>query len=45
MQRFALLGAGFIGSVHARNLAENPQVEFVSVYDAAADRAAAIAGR
>lgn len=45
MQRFALLGAGFIGSVHARNLAENPQVEFVSVYDAAADRAAAIAGQ
>ena len=45
MQRFALLGAGFIGSVHARNLAENPLVEFVSVYDAAADRAAAIAGQ
>lgn len=44
MQRFALLGAGFIGSVHAGNLAANPDVEFVSVYDAATDRAQAIAG-
>ena len=43
MQRFALLGAGFIGSVHARNLAENPRVEFLSVYDASAERAATVA--
>jgi myo-inositol 2-dehydrogenase / D-chiro-inositol 1-dehydrogenase len=42
MQRFALLGAGFIGSVHARNLAANPCVEFVKVYDVARERAAAI---
>lgn len=34
MQRFALVGAGFIGSVHAGNLAANPDVDFVSVYDA-----------
>ncbi|HMR49525.1 MAG TPA: Gfo/Idh/MocA family oxidoreductase [Arachnia sp.] len=45
MQRFALLGAGFIGSVHAGNLAGNPDVEFVSVYDAATERADALAGR
>lgn len=43
MQRFALLGAGFIGSVHAANLAANPAVEFVSVYDVSAERAAAVA--
>lgn len=43
MQRFALLGAGFIGSVHAGNLAANPCVDFVKVYDVASDRAAAIA--
>ncbi len=45
MQRFALLGAGFIGSVHARNLAENPDVEFVSVYDVSAERAQAVAAK
>lgn len=43
MQRFALVGAGFIGSVHAGNLAANPDVDFVSVYDASAERAQAVA--
>jgi myo-inositol 2-dehydrogenase/D-chiro-inositol 1-dehydrogenase len=43
MQRFALLGAGFIGSVHAKNLAENPDITFAKVYDVSAERAAAIA--
>lgn len=33
MYRFALLGAGFIGSVHATNLANNPGVDFCLVYD------------
>jgi myo-inositol 2-dehydrogenase / D-chiro-inositol 1-dehydrogenase len=33
MQRFALLGAGFIGSVHAANLAAHPDVDFALVYD------------
>lgn len=33
MQRFALLGAGFIGSVHASNLAAHPGVDFCLVYD------------
>jgi predicted dehydrogenase len=32
MQRFALLGAGFIGSVHAANLAAHPDVDFALVY-------------
>lgn len=43
MQRFALVGAGFIGSVHAGNLAANPDVDFVSVYNASAERAQAVA--
>jgi predicted dehydrogenase len=33
MYRFALLGAGFIGSVHAANLADHPRVDFAVVYD------------
>lgn len=33
MQRFALIGAGFIGAVHAENLAANPSVDLVVVYD------------
>jgi myo-inositol 2-dehydrogenase / D-chiro-inositol 1-dehydrogenase len=33
MYRFALLGAGFIGSVHAANLANHPRVDFTMVYD------------
>jgi myo-inositol 2-dehydrogenase/D-chiro-inositol 1-dehydrogenase len=33
VQRIALLGAGFIGSVHAANLAAHPEVDFALVYD------------
>jgi myo-inositol 2-dehydrogenase / D-chiro-inositol 1-dehydrogenase len=43
MQRFALLGAGFIGSVHAANLAAHPDVDFVYVYDVDPGRAGAVA--
>jgi myo-inositol 2-dehydrogenase/D-chiro-inositol 1-dehydrogenase len=43
MQRFALLGAGFIGSVHAGNLAAHPDVAFAKVYDVSAERAEAVA--
>jgi myo-inositol 2-dehydrogenase/D-chiro-inositol 1-dehydrogenase len=45
MQRFALLGAGFIGSVHAANLAANPRVDFRHVYDVSSERAQAVAQR
>jgi myo-inositol 2-dehydrogenase/D-chiro-inositol 1-dehydrogenase len=45
VQRFALLGAGFIGSVHAENLAADPGVDFRLVYDVAEDRAQAVADR
>jgi myo-inositol 2-dehydrogenase/D-chiro-inositol 1-dehydrogenase len=43
MQRFALLGAGFIGSVHAANLAAHPGVDFALVYDVDQARAEALA--
>jgi myo-inositol 2-dehydrogenase / D-chiro-inositol 1-dehydrogenase len=33
MYRFALLGAGFIGSVHAANLASHPKIDFTLIYD------------
>jgi myo-inositol 2-dehydrogenase/D-chiro-inositol 1-dehydrogenase len=45
MIRFALIGAGFIGSVHARNLAAHPGVDFALVYDIDPARAADIAAR
>lgn len=45
MQRFALLGAGFIGSVHARNLAAHPDVDLVLVYDIDDARAQDLARR
>lgn len=45
MFRFALLGAGFIGSVHAANLAAHPDVDFAWVYDIDADRARALADK
>lgn len=45
MQRFALLGAGFIGSVHAANLAAHPDVDFALVYDVDTSRATALANR
>lgn len=44
-QRFALIGAGFIGAVHAENLAANPTVEFVGVHDVDTTRARALAER
>ncbi|APZ33919.1 oxidoreductase [Microbacterium aurum] len=43
MQRFALLGAGFIGSVHARNLHLNKNIDFRVVYDVDGGRAQSIA--
>ena len=43
MQRFALLGAGFIGSVHAANLAAHPGVDFTVVYDIDNGRAQSLA--
>lgn len=43
MYRFALLGAGFIGGVHAANLAAHPEVDFRCVYDIDADRATTLA--
>lgn len=45
MQRFALIGAGFIGSVHAASLAANPDVDFRFVYDVDVARAEALAAR
>ena len=43
MQRFALLGAGFIGSVHAANLAAHQGIEFSRIYDIDTERAKALA--
>jgi myo-inositol 2-dehydrogenase / D-chiro-inositol 1-dehydrogenase len=45
MPRFALLGAGFIGGVHAANLAAHPGVDFALVYDIDATRAEQIAAQ
>jgi len=45
MYRFTLLGAGFIGAVHAANLAAHPLVDFVSVYDIDTARARDLAAR
>ena len=45
MIRVALLGAGFMGTVHARNLAAHPEVDFALVYDTDATRMATIAER
>ena len=45
MQRFALIGAGFIGGVHAENLAAHPDVDFALVYDVDEARAQSIADR
>jgi myo-inositol 2-dehydrogenase / D-chiro-inositol 1-dehydrogenase len=44
MYRFSLIGAGFIGGVHAASLAGHPDVDFAHVYDIDLDRAAALAG-
>jgi myo-inositol 2-dehydrogenase/D-chiro-inositol 1-dehydrogenase len=45
MTRFALIGAGFIGAVHARSLAAHPGVRFELVADADPARADALAER
>lgn len=45
MRRISLIGAGFIGTVHAGNLASHPGVDFVSVYDPDRSRAGAVASR
>ncbi|MFB9378722.1 Gfo/Idh/MocA family oxidoreductase [Kineococcus gynurae] len=45
MQRFALIGAGFIGTVHAASLAAHPDVDLVGVHDVDASRAGALAAR
>ena len=45
MQRFALIGAGFIGTVHAANLAADPDVDFAVVYDIDTARATALASK
>jgi len=42
MQRIALIGAGFMGSHHAANLAAHPDVNFVAVCDPVLDRALAV---
>jgi myo-inositol 2-dehydrogenase / D-chiro-inositol 1-dehydrogenase len=39
MMRFALFGAGFIGVVHAANLAKHPKAELAYIYDANAETA------
>ncbi|MFJ4172356.1 Gfo/Idh/MocA family oxidoreductase [Paenarthrobacter sp. NPDC089714] len=45
MQRIALIGAGFMGAVHAANLAAHPNVRFDFVYDVDTERAAALAAQ
>lgn len=45
MVRMALIGAGFIGSVHAENLAAHSGVEFVGVYDVDTARSTDLATR
>ncbi|MBV9489422.1 MAG: inositol 2-dehydrogenase [Verrucomicrobia bacterium] len=47
MRKIAVIGTGFIGSVHAKNVARHPGAELVAVYDAnleAAKRVADSAG-
>jgi len=45
MIRFALIGAGFIGTAHARNLAAHPGIDFTAVYDLDSTRAANLADK
>jgi myo-inositol 2-dehydrogenase/D-chiro-inositol 1-dehydrogenase len=45
MIRFALIGAGFIGTAHARNLAAHPGIDFAAVSDINPARARDLAGR
>ncbi|BCQ45276.1 hypothetical protein ERHA55_28030 [Erwinia rhapontici] len=44
-RQFALLGTGFIGQVHAKNLAAHPDSELVMVADQDSARADEIATR
>ncbi len=44
-KRFALIGCGFIGQVHAANLAAYPEVELAMLADIDTERAAALAGQ
>jgi myo-inositol 2-dehydrogenase/D-chiro-inositol 1-dehydrogenase len=43
MLRIGLVGTGFIGSVHAANIARHPQTELVAIHDIDLGRAASIA--
>ena len=43
MVKFAVLGCGRIGRMHALNLARHPRAELASVYDIVGDAAAAVA--
>ncbi|ORM69845.1 Gfo/Idh/MocA family oxidoreductase [Pantoea rwandensis] len=45
LQRFALIGSGFIGQVHAANLAAHPGIELAMVCDIDLSRAEAVAQR
>ena len=45
MQRFALIGAGFIGSVHAANLAANQSLDFAFFYDDDTARSGVLASK
>jgi len=44
MLRIAVVGTGFIGSVHAKNVARHPGAELAAVYDANQESAQRIAG-
>src|SRR6266702_6193252 len=45
MTRFALFGAGFIGKVHANNIAAHPRAELRYVYDVNTEAAEQVASR
>src|SRR2546428_9196005 len=45
MTRFALFGAGFIGKVHANNIAAHPRAELRYVYDVNTEAAQQVASR
>src|SRR5487761_2407115 len=45
MKRFALIGAGFIGQVHAQNLAAHPGIDFRLIYDLDTGRATELANK
>jgi len=44
MLKIAVVGTGFIGSVHAKNVARHPGAELVAVYDANLEAAKRIGG-